>query len=292
MKRLFTLASLLSVALLFLVSGTAIAEGDDRINLQSFNGNADAPIDLPSRNEGFFILFDPGTNDEITLISMKVWICGSQDRGWPFPDATHQSVQFEVRKSNDNYIGDSLYSVNLIPGNNFPNWITATPNVKIRGPFFIAIIERQNHPSGEAIMMDNRVDYPDMFWTNEGNQWGRCVDKLQHFSGDLIAVCQIDRTFSVHEDGAPVVQTLSVGEAYPNPFNPSTFVDYSLSRPQSVSLMIVSQEGRMVAAPLMLFSTAGTFKFPVNLSGQPSGTYYFRCRTNDAEITRKLVLNK
>jgi hypothetical protein len=80
--------------------------------------------------------------------------------------------------------------------------------------------------------------------------------------------------------------------AFPNPFNPSTKVHFSLSRPGEVRLEAFTLEGRRAAILLQGWRPAGTWSVTWEASGQPSGIYLLRL-VSAAEIrTAKALLLK
>ncbi len=62
---------------------------------------------------------------------------------------------------------------------------------------------------------------------------------------------------------------------YPNPFNPSTQIRFSLSRPSTIDLAVEDVNGRLIRAVHNHYP-AGTHELTVELSDQPSGMYLAR----------------
>lgn len=85
---------------------------------------------------------------------------------------------------------------------------------------------------------------------------------------------------------------------YPNPFNPVTRIDYSMPKSAQVTLTIYNALGQEVARLLNhKQQTAGNHTIVWNSemkSGEPapSGVYYYQLRTNDQQITKKMILIK
>jgi hypothetical protein len=103
---------------------------------------------------------------------------------------------------------------------------------------------------------------------------------------------------AVHESGRTESETAHASRPaleanYPNPFNPSTTIRFSLSRPTSVSLVVTDAFGREVARPLKeKLLSAGTHSFAFDASGKPSGVYFYRLETDQALLVRKMLLVK
>ena len=79
---------------------------------------------------------------------------------------------------------------------------------------------------------------------------------------------------------------------FPNPFNPSTIISFSLSRSGSTSVKIFDVLGNEVASPVNQFLTAGPHTIKFNGSMLSSGIYFYRLQSGNLVATRKLMLVK
>ena len=80
--------------------------------------------------------------------------------------------------------------------------------------------------------------------------------------------------------------------AYPNPFNPSMAIDYSLHRKSHVRLMVYDLLGRRVAVLVDAVRPEGRYSVRFDASQLPSGTYVLQMETPEAAFTRVLTLLK
>lgn len=79
---------------------------------------------------------------------------------------------------------------------------------------------------------------------------------------------------------------------YPNPFNPSTTITYTLKENTSVKLTVYDRLGREVKTLVDENKSAGTHTIEFNASGLPSGIYFYRIKTNDRTEVRKMIFAK
>lgn len=79
---------------------------------------------------------------------------------------------------------------------------------------------------------------------------------------------------------------------YPNPFNPSTTIAFSLPSRFFVSLKIFDVMGKEVATVVSEVFNKGTYKRQWNAQGLSSGVYYCRIQTGSFTETKKLVIVK
>jgi hypothetical protein len=91
---------------------------------------------------------------------------------------------------------------------------------------------------------------------------------------------------------APGILRTALQSIYPNPFNPSTTISYSLKDPQSVRIRICDVKGRLVHSHEEPAKGPGRHQYIWNAEGAASGVYYVRMRIGEKSFERKLVLLK
>jgi hypothetical protein len=77
---------------------------------------------------------------------------------------------------------------------------------------------------------------------------------------------------------------------YPNPFNPSTIIDYEIPAQLQVSLIVFDLLGREVARLVDADQPAGRYSVVFEANNLPSGTYVYRLVAGNETRSRKLVL--
>lgn len=85
---------------------------------------------------------------------------------------------------------------------------------------------------------------------------------------------------------------LVLGDAQPNPFNPTTTLFYQLDRPQEVSLQVHDLLGRQVARSSEGRRAAGIHQLRVDGSGLAAGLYLVTVQAGGQRATRKVLLLK
>ncbi|WP_176719452.1 choice-of-anchor D domain-containing protein [Rhodohalobacter halophilus] len=121
------------------------------------------------------------------------------------------------------------------------------------------------------------------------------------------SVSYVDDFFNTTSDHAPVWTRFQfTGEAvelpneivvepnYPNPFNPSTIIPFTLPESTEVSLDVFDILGRKVASPVRAQTFAeGDHEISFVAAGLSSGVYIYRIRFGDGtEVTEKMMLVK
>jgi len=81
-------------------------------------------------------------------------------------------------------------------------------------------------------------------------------------------------------------------DAYPNPFNPSSTINYGLKNEGHIEIMVYDATGRLVDELVNQHQTAGYHSITWNASNQASGMYFAKMIAGDVVQTQKLVLLK
>lgn len=85
----------------------------------------------------------------------------------------------------------------------------------------------------------------------------------------------------------------SLSNAYPNPFNPSTNINFTLPASGNVSLKIYNLTGQLVMTVINNQSMSkGEHHYSVSMNNFASGVYFYRLQQGTNVVTKKMVLLK
>jgi Secretion system C-terminal sorting domain len=84
----------------------------------------------------------------------------------------------------------------------------------------------------------------------------------------------------------------SLEQNFPNPFNPTTTINYSIKYNGSVQLRVFDILGRKVTELVNKTQQAGDYSVTFNASKQPSGIYFYVLKSGNFSETKKLLLLK
>ena len=96
----------------------------------------------------------------------------------------------------------------------------------------------------------------------------------------------------VHETEYFTPSTFYLKDNYPNPFNPSTNVDFSIPKASFVTLKVYDVLGREIATLVNENLQQGQHSVSVNLNSAQSGVYYYRLQSGNNVETKKMLLMK
>ncbi|MCF7822569.1 MAG: T9SS type A sorting domain-containing protein [Candidatus Marinimicrobia bacterium] len=96
----------------------------------------------------------------------------------------------------------------------------------------------------------------------------------------------------VSVDGVQKPVTHNLLSNYPNPFNPSTTIEFSIKQSGVVELNVYNTLGQEVAQLVNQKMESGTYDVTFNARSLSSGIYFYRLVTSDQIITNKLIYLK
>jgi hypothetical protein len=92
---------------------------------------------------------------------------------------------------------------------------------------------------------------------------------------------------------APLPRSFSLEQNFPNPFNPSTTIEFSLAAPTRVTLKVFNILGQQVATLVDEARAAGVYRTTFNAGSLASGVYFYRLSTEHGQqMTRRMLLLK
>ena len=104
-----------------------------------------------------------------------------------------------------------------------------------------------------------------------------------------------DGTFkysSVSEAEVAVPNNYELSQNFPNPFNPSTVISYSLPTVSNVKLIIFNSLGQTVKVLEKGFKNAGSYSVNFNATELSSGTYFYKIEAGQFSQIKKMILLK
>lgn len=122
---------------------------------------------------------------------------------------------------------------------------------------------------------------------HEGHSWGNWRAHIDNalemfFPGDSISGVSL----------APTPELVSLLRSYPNPFNATATISFSLSEPRHVQLQVFDVQGRLVATLVDSPMTAGAHEVEFDGRELSSGTYFCRLTNGPDILTHKMMLLK
>ncbi len=84
----------------------------------------------------------------------------------------------------------------------------------------------------------------------------------------------------------------SLSAAYPNPFNPSTTISYTLANTANINLSVYNVSGQLIEKLKNGYQDAGNYEIVWDASQQPSGIYLLRLQSEHESFNQKLMLMK
>ena len=101
-----------------------------------------------------------------------------------------------------------------------------------------------------------------------------------------------ETTGDIDSNGQIGVRNYRLEQNFPNPFNPTATIEYTLPQSEDVSLIVYNLIGQEVAMLVSENQQSGSYSVTWNASNFSSGIYFYRLQAGDFVQTRKMVLLK
>ncbi len=183
-------------------------------------------------------------------------------------------VQFNEVRLNWEAAYAKEYLVQTSNTNNNSDWKTIFSQTNGNGG-----VEKLSSFQGDA-------RYLRIFCNKRGTQYGYSLFEIEVFN---------NTTSDVNEGEEDIPFNFSLSNNYPNPFNPSTKIEYSLPKASNVKIEIYNSLGQLVNVLENSFRNAGKYNMVWNgnnSTGDPvsSGIYFYRMSTEGYTLVKKMVL--
>ena len=135
-----------------------------------------------------------------------------------------------------------------------------------------------------------RIDLSFSTTTNSGNR-AYILKTVGRYETDTTFVAKQNNLAKLNEQ--PIIPTENkLYDNYPNPFNPSTIIKYSLKDDGKVTLKIYNSLGEEVRTLVNEIKPAGNYEVEFNASNLPSGVYIYSIQSGEFVSSKKMILLK
>jgi hypothetical protein len=112
---------------------------------------------------------------------------------------------------------------------------------------------------------------------------GLPADNIAHLINRLIGIRRLNEK---------IPKNFTLYQNFPNPFNPSTRIKFSVVKSSIVSIEVFDVTGRRISTLVNNRFQPGTYEIDFNAAGLSSGVYFYRLRAGDFIQSKKMVLIK
>jgi hypothetical protein len=173
-------------------------------------------------------------------------------------------------------------------------------------------ISTSANSSGNDFNVDYSIetDMPELYVATMKGLFNSLIIQIYHDSTTLIATLTNNLSTGLwnyaeytvnlvdvdnHSNPIPITNFLS--QNFPNPFNPSTNINYSVQFPANASINIYNSLGQVIRNLINEYALPGDYTVPwdgKDNSGAPvsAGTYFYQLKVGDYESTKRMILLK
>lgn len=162
-------------------------------------------------------------------------------------------------------------------------------NVQKNQTIFLAWVYENNPGIYYSSGTPGRVD-AGLGWENGmPGEWGNTAAQSNHVYS-IYANYINDTTTDIHDYGNILPDKYVLFDAYPNPFNPTTTLSYSLPKTSHVTLAVFDILGKEVETLVEGKKDKGQYQVQFNANQLASGVYFYRLSINNVVLVKKMLL--
>ncbi len=114
---------------------------------------------------------------------------------------------------------------------------------------------------------------------------------ISTWSGKILKTTNGGLTF-ISKNENETVSDYILGQNFPNPFNPSTKIKFSIKENGFTSLKVFDVSGRLISVLLNVYIEKGNYETTFNIDNFSAGVYYYSLESNGFKQTKKMILLK
>ncbi len=210
---------------------------------------------------------------------------GNQNKNFSFPEVPTIGVDSLV--NNLSYEGGSSNSIesSSIQVTNSWNGFTVTNNDFISLDTSLATIARNSDSSLTETSLFRLISNSPLVnaGTNVGIAYVGSAPDIGAFESEGISSVISNRN---------QLNSFILEQNYPNPFNPSTTIKFSLTKNNFTSITVYNMVGQKISTLVNQVLSSGEHDMIFNAMSLPAGIYFYRLKTGDLTITKKMLLLK
>jgi PKD repeat protein len=243
-------------------SHTYTAAGAYNVTLTATNATGSDPV----TKNGYITVTEPGGGNTMHVSSMSVT---RQAKGPNFEGV----VAVTVVDDGGQPVSSATVSVSFDgPTNGSTNGVTDANGL------VTLVSSKKKNPAGEWCFDVTNITHATLSYDSGANVTNRSCE-----SGDVN---------NANDENRIVAREFSLGQNFPNPFNPITEIKFNLPRASSVSLKVYNVRGRVVSELASGSMAAGPHSVRWDAREFPSGIYFYRLVTPENTDTRKMIMLK
>ena len=113
-----------------------------------------------------------------------------------------------------------------------------------------------------------------------------------NFYIDDLRIVKLGALVGIEDNSQMIPKGFSLGQNFPNPFNPTTQISYSIPQKSFVNLKVYDLLGKEISQLINEEKEAGIYEVNFDASNLSSGVYFYHIEAGDFIETKKMILLK
>ena len=141
------------------------------------------------------------------------------------------------------------------------------------------------------ILFEDPIEDEEMLFSwnvtaTDDSEFQYSIDCTSSFAFSLL----YEGTSAIGDENIP--ENYELSDAFPNPFNPITYIEYALPESDFITLSVYDINGKLIETLDSGNKLTGYYKVYWNATNVPSGTYFITFTSQKYSATRKISLIK
>jgi hypothetical protein len=169
----------------------------------------------------------------------------------------------------------------------------------LEGNYFLGanLISHEGMPRpgryGVVSMIDDNGNY---LWDRELEKIATISSVIQTSDGAYLALGWegltklVQTSSAIETTGYNITEEFNLYKNYPNPFNPSTTIEFDLPKSSNVKIEVYNIAGQKIQTLLNKKMSAGSHKVDFNAENLSSGVYFYKIEAGEFQDVKKMIL--
>ncbi|RKY55681.1 MAG: hypothetical protein DRP89_02765 [Candidatus Neomarinimicrobiota bacterium] len=129
-------------------------------------------------------------------------------------------------------------------------------------------------------------------WNGRGAAWSADGNTMYLIDFGYCNITKWSKTAAVDDNVGNIVRTFSLYQNFPNPFNPTTTIPFTIENSGLIKLIVYDMLGHEVATLVNKKMNPGSYKFEFDATQHATGMYIYRLTVDGKQMAKKMLYVK
>jgi photosystem II stability/assembly factor-like uncharacterized protein len=220
---------------------------------------------------------------------------------WTAMNSGLNKYVYAIEKIGSNLFAGTGNAGVFLSTNNGASWTAVNNGLPIANPIYALVVSGTNlfagtYGGGIYLSTNNGSNWAEVNTglTYKGIQALMISGSYIYAGADLSGVWRrpLSEMITGVERSSELPAEFKLSQNYPNPWNPSTIIKYTIPKTSRVILKLYDITGKVIKTLVNEEKTAGNYELTIKAGNLPSGVYFYRIQAGSFVQTKKMILIK